>query len=821
MRKLLKLVLPVLFCAINSASFAQQQPSTFNDIQEKNFDPANLLWYAAPATNWNDAIPLGTGRLGAMVFGDPFNERIQFNEETYWSGGPYSSVVKGGHQYLPELQELVFKGEWYEAQKLFGRKMMGYPVEQQKYQSLADLVLKFEHVEKYKNYKRWLDLSTSILNVQYEADGIQYHREIFASIPDQAIVMRISADKKNSLSFSASLKGVRNQDHSNYATDYFKMDVKNNNELVLTGKSADYLGVAGQLKYEARIKAVAEDGSVSTKEDYLQIKNASSVTFYFVAATNFKNYKEVNADEHERVQNYFKGFAQKSFEQIKTDQVSKYQEYFKRASLKLAVSPASYASTDERLKNNVQQYDPALSALAYHFGRYVLITCSLPGTQAANLQGIWNQDQDPMWDSKYTTNINLQMSYWMAASSNLADCAEPLYQLVKNVTDQGAQVAKENYGCRGWVLHQNTDLWMVAAPMDGPTWGTFTTGGAWLCNQLWDQYLYTNDHEYLKKIYPLIKGSVEFFMDFLVKQPDSKWYVTNPSSSPENFPNRPGNGQFFDEVTGSFIPGTNICAGSSIDMQIIKELFTAYIDAAKLLQADKNFAAEVLNKKNLLLPPQIGKDGSLQEWAQDWGQTENPHRHLSGLYGLYPGNEFTFSATPQLMDACKAVLLQRGDESSEWSRAWKVCLWTRMKDGDHALKILKGYYKDECHSQFLSGRGKVMQIDGTMGVAAGISEMLVQSHENSINLLPALPGEWKEGTLMGVRARGGFVLDLTWSKNKIKTVKIISGAGGKCRLNAGIKGSVLHNGKKVKTQSKPDGSIEWPTIAGETYQFNS
>jgi alpha-L-fucosidase 2 len=750
-----------------AAVVSAQQTDVAASIKNRSFDPATLLWYDTPAKVWNDALPVGNGRLGAMIFGTPDNERIQFNEETYWSGGPYSSVTKGGAKYLPEVQNLVFQDKFLEAQKLFGSKLMGYPVEQQKYQPMGNLVLHFDSGKEQTNYKRWLDLTTGISGVEYSANGVKYHREIFSSIPDQVIVVRLTADQQQKISFRATLRGVRNQDHSNYATDYFHMTSAGNNTLILNGKSADYLGVKGQVKYEAKLKAVCEGGSMTMDGDYLNVKNATSVTLYLVAATNFVNYKDVSADEHARVENYLTGFQNKSYDAMKLGQVECYQKYFNRVTLNLPKTAQSYLSTDVRLQKNVTVTDPALSALAYQFGRFVLITSSLPGTQAANLQGIWNEDSDPMWDSKYTTNINLQMSYWPADAGNLSDCAEPLYQFVKDVSDQGAQVAKENYGCNGWVFHQNSDLWMVAAPMDGPTWGTFTTGGAWLCNQLWQQYLYTKDPEFLKKIYPLIKGSAEFFMDFLVKQPGTNFYVTNPSSSPENFPDRPGNGRYFDEVSGSFIPETNICAGSSIDMQIIHDLFTDYVDAASLLNADKEFSSKVSERKIVLLPPKIGKDGTLQEWAQDWGQTEHPHRHMSPLYGLYPGDVLSFAKTPQLMDGCKAILIQRGDENTEWSRAWKVCLWARMKDGNHALKILKGYYKDESHAQLLSGRGRVMQIDGTMGVAAGISEMLIQSQDDKIELLPALPREWSEGEVKGMCTRGAFTINMKWMQNKV------------------------------------------------------
>lgn len=791
----------------------------YDTINDQSIDPSSLLWYDQPAKIWNDALPVGSGRLGAMVFGDPLNERIQFNEETYWTGGPYSSVGKNGYKYLKNVQNLVFEGQWYQAQKLFGQKLMGYPIEQQKYQSLADLIIKFDEENQFKNYKRSLDLSTGIINIEYEQDGIKFFREIFASVPDQVIAIRLTTDHPGSLSFSASLRGVRNQDHSNYATDYFDMKIDNDHQMIVTGKSADYLGVEGKLKYEARIKPIIDGGEVISKDDFLIVRNANSVIFYFAAATNFINHKDVSGNEQQRVRDYFKKIEKKGFDSIKLDQLSFYQPRFSRSVLNLPNSKFSFITTDKRLQNSPQQIDPSLAALAYNFGKYILLASSIPGSQAANLQGIWNQDQDPMWDSKYTTNINLQMNYWLAPASNLAEFSEPLLELVKNVSEEGREVAKEHYGCRGWVLHQNTDIWMVAAPMDGPTWGTFTTGGAWLCNQLYDQYLFTLDREYLIKIFPLIEGAVEFFMDFLVKLPNSKWYVTNPSNSPENFPDRPGNGRFFDQVTGSYIPGTNICAGASMDMQIIRELFDSYIKASEILSKKGEFLEDVKQKRSLLIPTRIGKDGSLQEWAEDWGQTEESHRHVSGLYGLYPGNEFTYDQTPEFMEASKKVLLQRGDGSTEWSRAWKVCLWARLADGDHALRVLKGYFKDECHMQLFSGRGKVMQIDGTMGVAAGILEMLVQSHVETISLLPALPQEWESGKLEGVAVRGGFVLDFSWVNHKIKSLSVSSKKGGVCSMKIGEKIRITNNGKKVKYQVKPGNIIAWQTEPGEVYQI--
>ena len=445
---------------------------------------------------------------------------------------------------------------------------MGYPVEQQKYQSLANLHLFFEHQDKVTGYKRWLDLSNSISGVVYSINDVTYTREVIASEPDQTIVVRLTASKPGNISFKANLRGVRNQTHSNYATDYFRMDASGNDGLAVTGKSADYMGVEGKLRYEARIKVVHEGGNIKTDGVDLIVDNANTVTIYFVAATNFINYKNVTADEHARVENYLKNLGGKSFESIKATAISNYRKLYDRVSLTLAKTENSFLPTNERFQQIQISPDPSLAALSYNFGRYLMISSSRKGTEPANLQGIWNDDMNPMWDSKYTTNINTEMNYWPVESSNLSECAEPLVRMIRELTDQGTQVAREHYGARGWVFHQNTDLWRVAAPMDGPTWGTFTVGGAWLCTHLWEHYQYTRDLKFLNEVYPLIEGSVQFFIDFLVMHPNGKWLVTNPSTSPENFPDGGGNKPYFDEVTAGFREGTTICAGSSIDMQI-------------------------------------------------------------------------------------------------------------------------------------------------------------------------------------------------------------------------------------------------------------
>ncbi|HQZ76325.1 MAG TPA: glycoside hydrolase N-terminal domain-containing protein, partial [Chitinophagaceae bacterium] len=515
----------------------------------------------------------------------------------------------------------------------------------------------------------------------------------FASAPDQVIVVRITADKPGAISFITNLRGERNQAHSNYGTDYFQMDPYGNDGLVLTGKSTDYLGVEGKMRYEARIKAVPEGGTMKTDGVDLVIENANAVTLYFAAATNFVNYKDVSADQHRRVDNYFKGIEGKSFNAIAASAVADHQQYFNRVKLQLPNTANSFLPTPERVNKIQTEPDPSMAALSYQYGRYLLIGSSRPGTEPANLQGIWNDNMNPSWDSKYTTNINTEMNYWPVESGNLSECAEPLVRMIKELTDQGSQVAKEHYGARGWVLHQNTDIWRVAAPMDGPTWGTFTVGGAWLCTHLWEHYQYTRDKEFLKDAYPLLEGAVQFFMDFLVPHPNGKWLVTNPSTSPENFPDGGGNKPYFDEVTAGFREGTTICAGSSIDMQILYDLFGYYTEAAKVLEKNDVFIDSVKTAREKLVPPQIGKDGSLQEWADDWKSLEKNHRHFSHMYGLYPGKILYEKRTPALIESYKKVLEERGDASTGFSRAWKMALWARLADGNRANKIYKGYLK--------------------------------------------------------------------------------------------------------------------------------
>jgi alpha-L-fucosidase 2 len=782
------------------------------------FDPSTFMWYDKPAKQWDEALPVGNGRLGAMIFGTVAEEKVQFNEDTYWTGGPYSTVVKGGYKYLPEIQQLVFNQDSKQAQLLFGRHLMGYPVEQQKYQSMGNIHFLFEGLKDTSSFFRWLDIETGVAGVEFSSNGIQYHREIFSSAVDSLIVIRFTASKPKSISCAIELRGERNQAHSNYGTDYFRMNAVGNNKIILNGRSADYLGIKGQLRYEAHLAAINSGGGITNNSTSLMVKDADTLTVYLSAATNFIRYDDVSGDEKTAALRPLKNITAQSYAIMKEKHIADYQHFFKRVKIRLPVTESSWLPVDERLKNAEKNSDPALAALAYQFGRYVLISSSRPGTQPANLQGIWNADMNPAWDAKYTTNINTQMNYWAVESANLSECAEPLIRLIKELTDQGTEVAREHYGAKGWVAHQNTDLWRVAAPMDGPAWGTFTTGGAWLTTQLWEHYRYTGDIDFLNKIFPVIKGSVTFFMDFLVPYPGKKWMVTNPSTSPENFPADKSNGPYFDETTGFIMPGTTICAGSTIDMQILKDLFSGYINAAGLIGDDTVFVNKVKTMKSLLVPSQVGKDGSLQEWTEDWGQLEKEHRHFSHLYGLYPGNVLSPVKTPDFMVAVETVLNKRGDGSTGWSRSWKTACWARLKNGERCNSIIKKYFAQQTCMQLFGRCGKPMQVDATLGMTAAITEMLIQSNEGYLEFLPALPVEWMDGSFEGVKTRGAFEVELHWKNNRLQQAVITSLKGNECI----VKGNYIiyhgKTGKKVKLKTLPGNLLSFSTVQGGIYQ---
>jgi len=791
---------------LSTAAHAQPGPDdAWSDLK---------LWYRQPAETWQGALPVGNGRLGAMVMGGMAEERIQLNEETLWTGGPYDPSREGGAEALPEIRRRLFDGEFEQAHDLFGRTMMGIPYEQMKYQSLGDLRLSFPGHEEATDYRRELDLDAAVARVTYRVGDVTFLREVFSSPVDQVLVVRLTADRPRQLSFTAQLHGTRNPAHSNYGTDYFQMDGLPPDGLVVTGKNSDFLGIPGRLTYQAEAHAHAEGGTVSVDYRTLRVEGADTVTLFLAAATSFVDYKQVDGDPAARVAAVLSAVRDKPYPRLLADHLDAHRALFRRVSLDLGRAPDR--PIDERLQALAEQPDPHLAALYYQFGRYLLISSSRPGTQPANLQGIWNEDANPWWDSKYTVNINLPMNYWPAEAGNLPETVRPLLQLVREVAVTGQEVARKHYGARGWVLHQNTDLWRAAAPMDGPSWGTWPVGGAWLTLHLWDHFRYAPDEAYLRDVYPLLKGAVTFFLDTLVEHPDYGWLVTAPSNSPENFPAWSGNGRFFDEVTGLYLFARTIAIGPTMDMQILRALFGAFADASERLGEDAPLRAEALDYQARLAPLKIGRHGQVQEWIEDWEDLEPEHRHLSHLWGLFPGEEITPETTPAYAAAARVTLERRGTGGCGWSYAWKTALWARLYDSERALHEFNAHLTQSSTPNLFSRCGRALQVDGTFGATAGLAEMLLQSHGGRLHFLPALPDLWPDGHVTGLRARGGFEVDLRWSDGRLDEATLRSNAGTPCRIRTDTPLSVTSNSRAVPV-TFTDGLLAFDTQPGTTY----
>jgi len=759
-------------------------------------DAATTLWYAKPAAKWAEALPVGNGRLGAMVFGRTAVEQIGLNEQTIWTGGPYDPTLPGGPKELPEIRRLVFAGKFFEAEALFAKAVMGKP-DQMKYQPLGNLLLEFPGHAAATDYSRRLDLQTALASVSYRVGDVAFERTVFASPADQVIVVHLTADKPGAITFSAKLAGCANlktPDDGKFATTVLK-----EGQLVLRGTTATSADIKGRVQYVGRVRIIPEGGKLTTTDDAVSVAGADSAMLLIVAATNFKHYDDISGDPEKLSREYLECVADRTYDRLSKRHVEAHQQLFGRVSLSLPATEASLRPTDERLRTYDRQKDPQLMALMFQYGRYLVLSSSRPGCQPANLQGIWNEDMDPAWDSKFTTNINLQMNYWPAEVANLGECTEPLLRMVQELSETGARVAKIHYGAPGWVFHQNTDQWRPAAPMDGPTWGTFATGGAWLCTHLWEHYLFTRDEKYLREVYPLLKGSAEFFLATLVEHPEKKWLVTCPSTSPENFPAWFGNHPFHDNSNGANLPGTTICAGSTIDMSILRELFEACVEAGKVLKTDDEFCQKVVAARARLAPLQIGKQGNLQEWLEDWGDLEPKHRHISHLWAVYPGAQISPITTPELAQAARISLTQRGDSGTGFGMAWKAACWARLLDGEHANLCLANLVAHQTCPNLFSICFSAPQMEGAAGATAAIAEMLVQSQSGEIVLLPALPQAWSSGSVTGLRARGGFELDMSWQDGKLTAATV--------RTSAGMPGAVRYGAKTVPVNIKIGASL--------------
>ena len=784
---------------------AGPQPEAFSDLK---------LWYRQPAAAWIEALPVGNGRLGAMVFGGTQSELIRLNEDTVWTGGPYDPHGSGaGAKALPEIRRLVFESKGKEAETLFEKEMMAKVWDQAQYQPLGDLALSFIGLGEVGDYRRELDLDTAVVRTTFRSGGTAFVREVFCSPVDQVIVVRLTADKPGAISLFATLDGRVNARRKGDESWTVRSEAPA--AILLRGQTASFRGATERLRYEARLQAEADGGAVelynTSEHDALKIMGANAVTLYIAAATSFKNCRDTSGDPAAKAKEPFARIAGKPYDRIKSDSVADHQRLFRRAALEFGPPAATGASaaasalpTDERFAAFAAGADPNLAALYFQYGRYLLICSSRPGGQPANLQGLWNADMNPAWGSKYTSNINLEMNYWPAEVSNLAECAEPLFSLIKDLSETARETARINWDARGWLLGHNTDIWRATAPIHGAYWGAWHAGAGWLCTHLWDHYLFSGDRAFLAEYYPAIKGAAEFFLDTLVVHPKTGRLVTNPSGSPENGPG--GDSAWTRNPDGTRNRPIGIAAGPTMDLQIVGELFGIAARASEVLGTDADFRAQVKQARSKLEPMRIGRLGQLQEWMDDVDSPDDHHRHVSHLWGLYPGTSISPRSTPKLAEAAKRTLALRGDAGTGWSMAWKINFWARLADGDHTWEMVK---RQLSPTAALSGKGGTypnlldahppFQIDGNFGGAAGIAEMLLQSHEGEISLLPALPAALPQGSFCGLRARGGFDVDAAWESGALKSAAITSRLGGACKVRCG----------KLATELK--------TVAGKTY----
>lgn len=741
-----------------------------------------VLHYDRPANEWVEALPVGGGRLGAMVFGDPSEARLQFNEDNVWAGGPHNDAHEGAAAYLPEIRRLLFEGKQEAADRLASKQFMSVPLWQRHYQPTGDLHLKFPGIEpdRVEDYRRSLDLTTATTTTAFTSNGVRCVRRVFASYPARSIVVRIEADQPQAVAFAAGLTSPHERSKTT-AIDDRTLQLSG---LVNDYKTQDRETVTAEVRFACHLRVIETDGQVKCDEEGLRVTNASSATLVLTAGTNVVDFATLTANPVACSRKDLEAASQKSFVQLHEEHIADHRRLFDRVELTIGEADASVrdVATDDRLIANKERQDSDLAALLFHYGRYLMIASSRPGSQPANLQGLWNDKLTPPWGSKYTININTEMNYWLAESCGLGECHEPLFDALTELAITGAEVARVHYDAPGWVLHHNFDRWRGAAPINGSNHGIWPTGGAWLCQHLWWHYLYTGDESFLREIaYPVMRGASEFFADYLIEHPrrDGDWLISGPSNSPEQ---------------------GGLVMGPTMDHQIVRELFANTVEAAEALGVDSDLAERLTELRSRIAPNQIGRLGQLQEWLEDTDKPNNHHRHVSHLWGLHPGSEITLD-TPELFAAARKSLEMRGNGGTGWSRAWKVNFWARLRDGDVALNCLDGLMS-LTHSPKTDYRGGGLytnlfdahppfQIDGNFGATAGMIEMLVQSHrrtpsgERLIELFPALPTSWPSGRFAGLRTPDGFLIDAEWGEGKLISCRITSLLGKPAVLTTG------------------------------------